>query len=86
MNPFIEFARDPVTVSALLAYALVVIAALLATTYVLTRNLMTLYTSWAKSAWTFPTAPWFGRAVAVPLILAVDALLFGALVWLVTGA
>ena len=84
MNPFIAFARDPVTVSALAAYALLVIAVLLATMYILTRNLMTLYTDWRDSAWTLPTGPWFARAVAVPVILAVDALLFGALVWIVT--
>ncbi|MFD1512448.1 hypothetical protein [Halomarina rubra] len=82
MNPFVEFFRDPVGASAVLAYALVLVAALIATWYILGRNLLTLFVRWNKEGWQSPPATWAARAIAVPLILAVDALLFGALVWL----
>jgi len=85
MNPFIRLVEDPVTTTALAAYALVLLAALLATWYVLGRNLLTLYVQYTKQAWTTPPAPWAARAIAVPLILAVDLLLAGALIWLATG-
>jgi hypothetical protein len=85
VNPFIRLVEDPVTASAIGAYALVLVAALLATWYVLTRNVMTLYVSWDSGAWKMPPGPWAARAIAVPVILAVDLLLFGALIWLVTG-
>lgn len=86
MNPFIRFFEEPILASALLAYALVVVAALLATWYVLGRNCMTLYLRWDNEAWQTPPGSWAARAIAVPLILAVDLLLFGALVWILTGA
>ena len=86
MNPFIRFVQDPVSTAAVGAYALVLVAALLATWYVLGRNLLTLYISWEKGGWTMPPGTWTARAIAVPLILAVDLLLLGALIWLVTGA
>jgi hypothetical protein len=82
MNPFIRFAEAPVTTAALAAYALVLVAALIATWYILTRNLLTLYVGWDKGGWKMPPGPWAARALAVPLILAVDVLLVGALVWL----
>ena len=86
MNPFIRFAEDPVGASALAAYGLVLFAALIATWYILGRNFLTLYVRWNKGAWTMPPAGWTARALAVPLMLALDFLLFGALVWLLTGA
>jgi hypothetical protein len=60
------------------------VAALLATWYLLTRNLLTLYVGWKNGSWTTPPGPWAARAIAVPIILAADMLLFGVLVWLVT--
>lgn len=85
MNPFIRLVEDPVTTTVLAAYALVLLAALITTWYVLGRNLLTLYVRYDNEAWATPPASWAARAIAVPLILAVDLLLVGALVWLVTG-
>lgn len=85
MNPFIRFVEEPVVTAALAAYGLLLFAALLATWYVLGRNLMTLYVRWDRDAWTTPPATWAARAIAVPVILAIDLLLIGALIWIVTG-
>jgi hypothetical protein len=85
VNPFIRLAEDPVTTTALAAYGLILFAALIATWYILGRNLLTLYIQYDKQAWTTPPAPWAARAIAIPLVLAVDFLLIGALIWLATG-
>jgi len=86
VNPFIRLAEDPVAVTALAAYALILFAALIATWYILGRNLLTLYVNYTKSAWAVPPASWAARAIAVPVVLAIDLLLVGALIWLATGA
>lgn len=84
MNPFIRLAEAPVVTTALAAYALVLLTAVAATAYLLSRNLLTLYVQANKSAWTMPPAGWMARALAVPLVLALDFLLVGALIWLLT--
>lgn len=84
-NPFIRFVEDPVTTSALAAYACLLFAALVATWYVLGRNLLTLYVNHKNSSWVLPPGPWAARALGVFVILAIDFLLVGALFWLVQG-
>lgn len=82
-NPFVRFAQDPVTTSALAAYALILFAALLATWYLLGRNLLTLYVQYNSTTWKVPTGTWAARAIAVPVILAIDSLLVGTLFWII---
>ena len=84
MNPFIRVWEAPVETAALIAYAFILLAALIATWYVLSTNVMTLKVRWDRKTWTYvPPMDFVFRIVGSLFILAVDWLLFGALVYLV---
>lgn len=84
MNPFIRLWETPVETLAIGAYLLVLLAALVATWYVLGRNLLTLYIQYEKDSWKTPPAAWAARAIAVPIILSIDLLLVAAFVHFLT--
>lgn len=82
-NPFVRLYEAPVETLTLAAYLLVLLAVLLLTIYALGRNLMTLYLRWESEGWSntmppYPPGDWMARAIAVPVVLAVDLLLIAA--------
>ena len=87
MNPFIEFAKDPVGVLGLVGYALILSALLIWTAGICWSNLVHAYAQFQSNwhRWDYlPPAKWLGRVGLIPFILAVDAWAVGALIWLVT--
>lgn len=82
-NPFVSLWEQPILTLTAAAYAFALVAALVATWYALGRNLMTLYIQNKKGGWKYPPLEWALRAIAVPLVLAVDCLLLAAFVWVI---
>lgn len=84
MNPFVELWEAPVATLAALAYALVLLAALLATWYGATRNALYL-TDRYQDGWKYlPPFWWSLRAVAMLLVAALDLLLLAGIVHVLT--
>jgi len=96
MNPFIEFAADPVGVLAWLGYALLLVGIVLAAVPWAIRQAGTLLVRYRKNRtsaewWSFgerrsgyiPPRSWLSRAFAVLFVLSVTAWAASALFWLV---
>ncbi|WP_395166341.1 hypothetical protein [Natrinema pallidum] len=88
-NPFIELYEAPIETLTLWAYLLFLLAALIATWYLLTRNLLEMYKRWVSETWStntplYPPGTWLLRAVAIPIILAIDLFLIAAFVYFAT--
>ncbi len=85
-NPFVRLFEDPVGSTLVFAYVMFLLSALLATLYLTSRNVLTLYLRWDREGWTTPPMSWAARCIAIPMILGIDSLLLGALIWMVTQA
>lgn len=87
MNPFIELAQDPVATLSALAYGLALITLLILTLGATWSNAIWVKTRWDRQRphqWEYiPPTWWLIRLSAVPAILAVDAWVLAALIWLV---
>lgn len=83
-NPFIRLYEAPVEALAAGAYALVLLAFLVATWYVLGRNLLTLYQEYQNGWLVLPPFPWAVRAVGSLLVLAIDLLLLSGIIHVLT--
>ena len=84
MNPFVRLWEAPVETTALLAYAFLLLAALVATWYALGTNVLTLKIRWDRRRWTYvPDQSFVYRVVGILVLVAVDWLLLGGLVYLV---
>jgi len=96
LNPFIEFAQDPVGVLAWVGYGLLLVAIFLAAVPWAFRQYVMLVTQykrnrhggdwWAfgdRSAGYIPPASWLAWAFLSTLVLAVAVWSVGALIWLV---
>ena len=88
MNPFVELVRDPVATLSTLGYGLLLVTLLVTTLGLAWSNLVWVLTRWDRqrpNEWQYvPPTWWLLRAAAIPFILAVDAWVVAALVWLVT--
>jgi hypothetical protein len=84
MNPFIELYQQPVETLSAAAYALVLLAALLATWYAAGRNLLWLIDRYQDGWLVLPPFWYTARSIALILILAVDLLLVAGIVWILT--
>lgn len=84
MNPFIRLYEAPVEALTAGAYALLLVAALVATWYALSRNLMTLYQDYQKGWLILPPIAWTARAVGALVIVAIDLLLLAAIIGVLT--
>ena len=83
-NPFIELFHDPVGSLTAVAYALVLLAALVATWYALGRNLLTLYSDYQNGWIALPPAAYTARVIGALLIVAIDLLLIAGIVGVLT--
>lgn len=86
MNPFIEFAKDPVAVLTGLAYAMALLALVGWTFGLVWSNAMTAYAQYKAnwSSWDYlPPLSWISRVAAIPTVLAIDAWALAALLWLI---
>jgi len=79
-NPFIELFHDPVGSLTAVAYALVLLAALVATWYALGRNLLTLYSDYQNGWIALPPGPYTARVIGALLIVAIDLLLIAGII------
>lgn len=93
MNPFIEFARDPVEVLATIAYAFLLLGTTIAVAGVMWSTALRLSNVWEYRnvdgrfgpSWTYvPPMTVILRVSGLCVLLSLEALLFGALIWLVT--
>jgi len=87
VNPFIEFARDPVGVLSAIAYALALVTLIIVTAGVCWSNAATVRAQYRANwtRWSYnPPLTWIGRVALIPAILAVDAWALAALIWLLT--
>lgn len=91
MNPFIELARAPVVTLGYLAYALLLLGVSIALAGVLWSTLLHLRNAWEYRhvrdkfgpQWSYaPPLAIYGRVAAVCLLVALEAALLGALIWL----
>ena len=83
-NPFIRLYDAPVEALTAAAYALILLAALVATWYALGRNVMTLYSDYQKGWYALPPAAYTARVVGALVILAIDLLLIAAIIGVLT--
>lgn len=92
-NPFVEFFQHPVAVFAALAYTLLLLGATVALAGIMWSTLLHLSNVWDKRdvngkfgpQWTYvPPMGAFWRVAGLLFLGAVEALLLGALVWIVT--
>jgi len=96
LNPFIEFARDPIGILAWGGYALIMLAIAFGTVRTVLRELPTLWVQYQKGKhtdqwWAFgsrrngyiPPLGWSIRLSASILLLAIASWSLGALLWLV---
>lgn len=83
-NPFIRLYDAPVEALTAAAYAIVLLAALVATWYVLGRNLLTLYQDYQQGWLVLPPFSWALRVVGSLLILAIDLLLIAGIIHTLT--
>ncbi|MDQ2052852.1 hypothetical protein RBH26_20635 [Natronolimnohabitans sp. A-GB9] len=85
-NPFIELYEAPVETLTLGAYLLILLAALVGTWWLLTRNVLELYKqaateTWAKNAPLYPPFKFIWRLAAIPVIVAIDLFLIAAFLY-----
>jgi len=98
VNPLVELARDPVTSLAVVGYALLMAAVVIAALPWSIRQLVTLSIRYRRNRtsdawWSFgdrragyvPPLSWLARLFGVLFVLAVVAWALGALAWLVGG-
>lgn len=83
-NPFVALFEQPVETLTAGAYALLLMAALVSTWYVLGRNLLTLYDKYQNGWLALPPFGWALRAVGSLLILSVDLLLIAGIIHVMT--
>jgi len=88
MNPFIRLYEAPVESLTLGAYLLLLLAALVFTWWLLTRNVLELYDqatseTWAKNTPLYPPFKFVWRLAALPIIVAIDLFLIAAFVYFV---
>lgn len=86
MNPFIDLFRDPVATLSAVAYGLGLLTLLILTVGACWSNAATVRAQFRAnwSRWQYnPPATWLLRVAAIPAILAVDAWVLGALLWLI---
>jgi len=84
VNPFVRLFEAPVETLTAGAYALVLVAALLATWWALVPNLLYLRTRWRNGWQVLVPAEYAARAVAVCLLVALDCLLVAGIVYVLT--
>jgi hypothetical protein len=83
-NPFIRLYEMPVESLTAGAYALVLVAALMATWYGLGRNLLYLHQRW-RNGWSLLIPFWYAaRVIAILLVAAIDMLLVAGIVGVLT--
>ena len=86
LNPFIEFAQDPVATLAVVGYALFLVSLLVITLGTVWDNGLTAYVeakkNWNRWNYVFPLG-WTARVAGIFVVLAIDAWAVGALIWLV---
>ena len=87
MNPFIEFAQDPITTLAVVGYGLLMLALLVWTAGLCWSNAATIHHRWHDERpreWEFvPPLSFVARVAAIPTILCIDAWAIATLIWLV---
>jgi len=84
VNPFVELWRAPVATLTAAAYAVVLLAMLITTWYAAGRNALYLYAHWQKGWLALPPLGYTFRVVGMLLVAAVDLLLLGGIIYLVT--
>lgn len=82
-NPFIRLYEAPVESLTLAGYLLILLAALVGTWWLLTRNVLELYSqvtsdTWAKNTPLYPPFKFIWRLGAIPIIVAIDLFLIAA--------
>lgn len=88
-NPFIRLYEAPIESLTLAAYLLILLAALVGTWWLLTRNVLELIDqatseTWAKNTPLYPPFRFIWRLAAVPVIVAIDLFLIAAFLYFVT--
>jgi hypothetical protein len=83
-NPFVALYEHPVATLTAFAYGLTLLAALVGTWYAAGRNAIYLWDRWRDGWLALPPLWYTVRAVAMLLVVATDALLLAALVYVWT--
>lgn len=83
-NPFVRLYEAPVETLTAGAYALVLVAFLLLTWWVLTSLAFDLYRGWRDSWYALPPLSYVAKAAAGVVILAVDLLLLAGIIHVIT--
>lgn len=84
MNPFVRVFEAPVEALTAGAYALVLVAALVASWYALGRNLLYLEDQW-REGWLVLVPLWYAaRVVGLLLLVALDLLLIAGIIGVLT--
>ncbi|AFH21983.1 hypothetical protein OSG_eHP14_00015 [environmental Halophage eHP-14] len=84
MNPFIRFYEAPVESLAGIAYVLILIGILTLTWWALSRNLLYLREEWRNGWLVLVPLTYTVRVAATLGLLAVDALLIGGIIYVIT--
>jgi hypothetical protein len=84
VNPFVHLFEAPVESLTALAYALVLVAVLVATWWAGGRNALWLYQEWREGWYLLVPGRYAARVVAMVLVVALDLLLVAGIVGVLT--
>jgi hypothetical protein len=83
-NPFVHLFKSPVESLTAAAYALVLVAVLVATWWAGGRNALFLYQEWREGWYLLVPLRYCARAVAMVLVVALDLLLLAGIIGVLT--
>jgi len=85
VNPFVAFYESPVAAATAFAYVCILFAALVASWWAASRNALYLYDRWQAGWLVLVPGEYTLRAIAMLLLLALDALLIGGIIHVLTA-
>jgi len=85
VNPFVVLYESPVATATAFAYVCILVAALVASWWAASRNALYLYDRWQNGWLVLVPGEYTLRAIAMLVLLALDALLIGGIIHVIVS-